>query len=149
MIRLATIMDAAIMAEMRAAMWDEMNPDRRADDSFRERTAAYWREMLEAGGAVAWIAEVDQQPVGMAALLLHNHPPLPFNERRRGYVTGVYVAPAQRRQGLGRALMDAVMAYGREHGLQRLELRSSTMGRRLYAGLGFAPQEVLMLKFED
>lgn len=149
MIRPATVDDAYTLARMRQAMAEEMRPAAPPDASFRERTFVYWYEMLETGKAVGWIAEVDGTPVGMASLLLHHHPPHPWGERRRGYVHGVYVAPAYRRQGHGRALMDVMIGYGREHGLQRLELRTSEAGRPLYTALGFEPLEILILRLDE
>lgn len=144
MIRPAVPDDAYTLARMRHEMWDEMDPDRPAGPDYRERLFVYWYETIAAGTTLAWLAEVDGQPVGMVALLLHFHPPLPTTERRRGYVTAVYVVPAHRRQGLGRALMEQVIAYGREHGIQRLELRTSPMARPLYEALGFRAHELLM-----
>lgn len=148
MIRHATVDDACTLARMRQAMAAEMQPSAQTDPSFRERTFGYWYEMFVAQKAVGWIAEVDGAAIGMASLLLHHHPPIPFGERRRGYVHGVYVAPEYRRQGHGRALMDAVIAYAREHGLQRLELKTSDAGRSLYSGLGFEPYEILILRLD-
>jgi GNAT superfamily N-acetyltransferase len=98
---------------------------------------------------VGWIAEQNATPIGMAMLLLRDHPPRPTGEARRGYVTSVYVMPQHRRQGVGRALMEAVIAYGREEGLQRLELRTSEQGRVLYERVGFTPQEVMMLRLDE
>ena len=148
-IRRATPDDAYTMARMRQAMAEEMQADLGRDPTFRERAYVYWFEMLTGGALIGWLLELDGQPIGMASLLLHHHPPRPFGERRRGYVTGVYVVPAQRRKGYGRELMETIMAYGLEQGLQRLELRSSDAGRPLYAALGFAPMEVLMLNVDE
>ena len=60
-----------------------------------------------------------QAPAGFIAL----------HESRALYAGGVYgtipecyVRPAFRSQGLGRALIDAACAHGREHGWQRLEV---------------------------
>lgn len=149
MIRRATPDDAYTLARLRQAMAEEMRPDEPRDPSFVERTFVYWYERLESEQALSWLAEVEGRPIGMASLLCHHHPPLPLGERRRGYVTGVYVVPEQRRQGHGRALMAAVIEYGREQKLQRLELRTSPSGRPLYTTLGFQPQEVLMLRLDE
>lgn len=149
MIRRATADDAAIMAQLRDEMATEMRPDDPHDPTFRERLRQYWAEMLPDERVIAWLAEEEGAVVGMTALLLHHHPPRPFGERRRGYVTSVYVVPAYRRRGIGQALMEAAQEYGREHGLQRLELRTSEQGRSLYAALGFEPKEVLMLSLEE
>ncbi len=148
LIRPATSDDAYTIARMRQAMWDEMNPDQPAPRAYREALYVYWYEMLESGRTVGWIAE-DGGPIGVAMLLLHDHPPRPHGALRRGYVTNVYVEPSHRRNGVGRRLMQAVIDYGREHGLQRLELRTSDMGRSLYESLGFEPAEFLILRLSQ
>jgi hypothetical protein len=42
-----------------------------------------------------------------------------------------------------------VIAYGREHNFQRLELRTSDMGRDLYESVGFEPAEFLILGLDQ
>ncbi len=145
MVRQATSDDAYQIARLRQAMWDEMNPQQPSTAAFREATFVYWYQTLEAGQAAGWVAEVEGRAVGMALVLLHHHPPRPNGPIRRGYVTSVYVVPEHRRQGHGRALMEALIAWGREQGLQRLELRSSDDGRELYQAVGFESQELMML----
>lgn len=58
-----------------------------------------------------------------------------------GYIGNVAVSPAARRQGVGRALLDAMAALAREKGLAflTLEVRAgNAAARSLYAGCGFA-----------
>jgi ribosomal protein S18 acetylase RimI-like enzyme len=60
--------------------------------------------------------------------------------RHVGTINGVYVEPAFRGTGLGRALMEALLASARESGLLAVTLTVSVgneSARRLYAGLGF------------
>lgn len=147
-IRPVTLDDAYTVARLRQAMWDEMN-HASSPRSYREALYTYWYGMLEAGRAVGWLAEAAGQAVGVAMLLLHDHPPRPTGAVRRGYVTNVYVAPDFRRQGVGRQLMEALIAYARAAGLRRLELRTSDMGRHLYEQLGFVPAEFLILRLDD
>jgi ribosomal protein S18 acetylase RimI-like enzyme len=148
LIRTATTDDAYTIARMRQAMWDEMSPDNPAPREYRESLFVYWHEMLHSGRAVGWIAEAGGA-IGVAMLLIHDHPPRPHGAIRRGYVTNVYVAPEHRRRGVARRLMETVIAYGREHGLQRLELRTSDMGRDLYESVGFEPAEFLILRLDQ
>ncbi len=57
-----------------------------------------------------------------------------------GRVGGMWVDAAHRRQGVGRALLDAVVAWARERGFARLELWApahSAAARALYTRGGF------------
>jgi ribosomal protein S18 acetylase RimI-like enzyme len=63
-----------------------------------------------------------------------------WEEALECYVAELYVAPARRRQGLGRALMEAAMELGRERGATHMDLgtgEDDTAARRLYEALGF------------
>lgn len=148
-IRHAVVDDAPVLAQMRAAMWEEMNPAVGAGAEFIEQLTAYWRRMLGAELAVGWVAQAESRIVGTAMLLLHEHPGRPGNQSLvRGYVTSVFVVPEARYQGAGRQLMDRLIGWSREHGIQRLELRSSSMARKLYEQIGFEPLEFLALRLE-
>jgi ribosomal protein S18 acetylase RimI-like enzyme len=56
------------------------------------------------------------------------------------YLAELYVAPAQRGRGLGRALMEAAVELARERGADYLDLvtgEDDTAARSLYESLGF------------
>ena len=60
------------------------------------------------------------------------------------YLEELYVAPAKRGRGLGRALLDAAMEAAREEGAARMELGTSeddVAARALYESLGFINRE--------
>ena len=59
----------------------------------------------------------------------------------------LFVDPAARRAGVGRALLQAAEAWGRQTGLARLDLstaRSNTAAQALYASLGWVRDEVFL-----
>ena len=63
-----------------------------------------------------------------------------WEEALECYVAELYVAPARRGQGLGRALMEAAMELGRERGATHMDLGTAeddTVARALYESLGF------------
>ncbi|HUY70782.1 MAG TPA: GNAT family N-acetyltransferase [Gaiellaceae bacterium] len=65
-------------------------------------------------------------------------------------VTGIAVDPARRRQGVGRALIDAALAEAGRRGARRLTLRvlgPNEAARRLYEAAGFAVEGVLREEF--
>lgn len=104
------------------------------------------REWLDRGSLHSWLAEVGNAPVGCAVVLSWRMPPNAHQMvRRRGLVTNVYTRPAYRRQGIGRRLMELVIADARENGIARLVLWASTMGRPLYEDLGFVTERVMDL----
>jgi ribosomal protein S18 acetylase RimI-like enzyme len=60
------------------------------------------------------------------------------------YLEELYVAPAKRGQGMGRALLEAAMEVARERGAAHMELGTSeddTAARGLYESAGFTNRE--------
>ncbi len=58
---------------------------------------------------------------------------------REGLVMNVYTAPAWRRRGIARRLMEEIIAWAKTAGIVRLVLHASDEGRPLYTALGFVP----------
>ncbi|MBL8569956.1 MAG: GNAT family N-acetyltransferase [Phreatobacter sp.] len=73
-----------------------------------ERLAAY----LASPEHLMVLAVSDDVIVGQVAGVVHRHPDLPTEL----YIDNLGVTPALRRQGVGRRLVEAVMALGRERG---------------------------------
>ena len=100
---------------------------------------AYWVRLAgsvtKPGGQVMRIAEVDGRPVGLAFGL--------FDKERTatGHVAGMWVEPQARGRGVGLALLESVIAWGRARALDRLELwvtKGNVTAMRLYERAGFA-----------
>lgn len=117
---------------------------RGAPDSFGEsfadaasRSAAYWEELTrsvtEPGRHVMFLACEGDDVIGSAYGLL---------DRERSdaaRVGGMWVEPAWRRRGVGRALLQQVFGWARERGLKRLGLWApahSPAAMALYARAG-------------
>lgn len=65
-------------------------------------------------------------------------------------IQGLAVDPAERRRGLGRALLDAAFDDARRQGARRITLRvlsTNTNARRLYESMGFVIEGVLPAEF--
>ncbi len=94
----------------------------------------YWRTALERG-TILLVAERDGRIVGTAQLALALRP----NGRHRAEVNKVLVHPAFQRQGIGRALMEAIEAIARREGrtLLHLDTREGDPSNRLYQSLGY------------
>ena len=83
-----------------------------------------------------WGAFADDVLVGMVGLEYHE----PIKTRHKGRVVAMYVAPEYSKQGVGRLLLDQVVAQAREDRLESLVL-TVTVGNgeaeRLYLRAGF------------
>ncbi len=94
-------------------------------------SAAALADTLDNPQAVFWVAVKDNTVLGYAGL---------HHIGDEGYIDNVATAPAARRQGVGRALLAALDAYGRAHKLYRLTLEVRVSNRAaiaLYSGAGY------------
>ena len=94
---------------------------------------------------VAYIAERDGDAVGMAWLAVFDRIPQPRDvERVAGNVQSVFVLEAFRNQGIGGALVEAVIAHARARGVGYLMVHPSQRAYPLYARLGFTATRQLL-----
>lgn len=100
--------------------------------------AAFWRARAERSAAgqtaATFIAERDGRWVGTATGLLADGAP------GGATLVGMWVDPAARRQGLGRALVEAVVAWARARGATQVDLHvteSNGAALALYRRCGF------------
>jgi ribosomal protein S18 acetylase RimI-like enzyme len=80
-------------------------------------------------------------PDGLAVVRLR---PAIWSDGLESYLAELYVAPAHRGRGLGRALMQAAMEIARERGADSMDLGTSeadVAARALYESLGFTNRE--------
>jgi ribosomal protein S18 acetylase RimI-like enzyme len=104
-----------------------------------EQITARLRELLAAGDTAALIA--GEGPDGLA--LLRFRPSL-WSSGLECYLAELYVVPALRGQGRGRALLDAAIALARERGADYMDLGTSeddVAARALYESAGFTNRE--------
>lgn len=93
-------------------------------------------DRLTAPDARFWVARLDGQPVGCAALI--------WGFDRQGEIKRMYVAPAARRRGVGNALLNAVEDGARFERLRVLRLETgakNTESLELYRRRGYLDSE--------
>jgi ribosomal protein S18 acetylase RimI-like enzyme len=112
--------------------YDEPSP---GSDALAERI----RELL--GGGQFVVLLVGDGPDGLAVLRFR---PAIWTRALECYLAELYVVPALRGRGLGRALMEAALEVARREGADRIELGTSdddVAARGLYESLGFTNRE--------
>ncbi|MGZ8585562.1 MAG: GNAT family N-acetyltransferase [Actinomycetota bacterium] len=91
--------------------------------------------------ARAWVAEDEGRLVGCVWVQLVELVPHPNRsrwERPIVYLTNMFVEPGRRDAGLGRALLEAGLAFARERGAGGVVLWPSERSRAFYERAGFA-----------
>jgi GNAT superfamily N-acetyltransferase len=137
------------MAALRRAWTEEGRAA--VDDASYEEAFATWFER-EAHQRTTWLAEAGGAVVGMLNLLVFTRMPRPrpagglLPPSQWGYVANVYVVPGARDAGVGRLLLDAVVAHADAQGLARLVLSPSERSVAFHERAGFAPATSLMLR---
>jgi ribosomal protein S18 acetylase RimI-like enzyme len=135
MIRSAEAGDAAVIGQLLHDFNSEYHEFTPGPRPLAERVA----RLLPAGEMTVLLA--GDPPRGLAVLRLR---PAIFTDSLDCYLEELYVAPASRGQGLGRALMQAAIEHACAAGAGRMELGTSeddAAARALYESLGFSNRE--------
>jgi GNAT superfamily N-acetyltransferase len=150
-IRPVTRDDAAELARLRWRFRDELAMVTEPLDEFVPRFEAFVAEALESGRWAMFAAETEGRLVGSAFVQLIPKVPAPTDEGRTiAYVTNVYVEPPLRNAGVGRALVDAALAWARERRPDGAIVWPSGASRSLYERAGFRDDlDVRELRFPE
>lgn len=106
--------------------------------------------LIEAREYFGFLAEHEGQVVGGGGVWLR--PLLPRPGRLQGameaYVLNVYTEPEHRRNGVARAIMEAIIEWSRDQRVARITLHASEDGRPLYENLGFKISNEMRIQFD-
>ena len=149
-VRLAGADDGVSLAELR---W-RWRVDERAESGLERApfVAAFARWTSDhAGSHLAWLAEDDGYPIGMAWLAIVERIPGPGEWLRlSGNLQSVYVVPERRGGGAGRLLIDAAVRAAKARNLEYLTVHPSERSFPLYRRVGFTDYPgVLELRFNE
>ena len=137
-LRRAGVEDAAQLVRLRAVMLEAMGSDTSSPGWARACEDALVRRLAEPDRFAAWVVDVDGSPVAGGVGWLEEHLPSPSApDGRRGHIASMSTDPAHRRQGHGRAVLDALLGWFAAAGVTRVDLRATSDGRGLYERAGF------------
>jgi ribosomal protein S18 acetylase RimI-like enzyme len=143
-IRPTTLEDTTTVTRMRLAFLADVHELAIVDlpSELVDATRAFVESAIARDALRSWVAEDDEEAVGIVSMLLLSMPPRPADLRTdEGYILNLHVVPVARRRGIGDALLQACMAHAAQHDVRRLFLRATDDGRPLYERAGFAPDD--------
>jgi ribosomal protein S18 acetylase RimI-like enzyme len=134
-IREAGVEDAAAIARLLHDFNREFGEPTPGVAALTERS----RELLEAGEMTVLLA--GEGPEGIS---LTRFRPSVWSDAPEAHLQELYVAPALRGRGIGRALLEATIERARAEGATGIDLNTGetdTAARRLYESMGFTNRE--------
>jgi GNAT superfamily N-acetyltransferase len=139
-LRPATSADVDAIVAQRIGMFTDMNSSIDAD-ALSRAFRPWLADAIESGVYHGWLVEAENGAVvAGGGMTVVPWPPGPFDLTGRiAFVYNVYTAPAHRRRGLARAIMDAIHAWCGAAGIRTAALAASPEGRPLYESIGYHP----------
>jgi ribosomal protein S18 acetylase RimI-like enzyme len=134
-VRRAGVADAEIVGRLLHDFNTEFGDPTPGPKKLAERVAL----LLSGGETLILLGGAD--PSGLAVLRFR---PAIWADALECYLAELYVVPARRGQGLGRALMEAAIELAREQGATHMDLgtgEQDVAARALYESLGFSNRE--------
>jgi GNAT superfamily N-acetyltransferase len=147
-LRTAILDDLDTILEHRLAMFRDMGHDDPRELAITERVSrAYFESAIPGGTYHAVLAEVEGAGVvGGGGVVVVPWPGSGSRSQpRRPWILNVYVHPQFRRQGIARAIMQALIGWCRSQEFDCICLHATNQGRPLYEELGFGPTNEMRL----
>lgn len=116
--------------------------DSGAIPAFVEITRKFFLHAVETGSFASWVAETGTGAlVAASGLVIYEKPPS-FRGLggRVGYVSNVYTLPQWRGRGIATLLMEEMIAFAKQNGVNKLTLGATDSGKRVYERVGFKSQ---------
>jgi GNAT superfamily N-acetyltransferase len=112
---------------------------------WRDRYVAFFGGHQREGRGGVWVVEHAGEIVGLTAAYMPRNHRTEIVGSSQLYICNVYVKPQWRRRGIATALTLHAVAWARAKGCDVVRLRTSDMGRPVYASVGFVPSNEMEL----
>jgi GNAT superfamily N-acetyltransferase len=148
-LRKATVDDAPVLARQRRLMMIATGAMPPEDGDELEAAVLTWlKRAMPAETFHSWIVECAGVAVAGGGLQLRTLMPRPgyVNGEPEGLIVSMWTDDPHRRRGLGRQVVEAILAWGRANGVTRFTLHASDAGRPLYEEFGFQQTNEMRLE---
>jgi GNAT superfamily N-acetyltransferase len=143
-IRIAGDADAPALAGLRRAWTAEWHGPA-DDEGFEARFLAWYQR--ESPRRVCWLAEAGSEPAGMMNMSVFERMPQPGRDPGSwGYLGNAFVLAAYRNQGIGSAMLRALLAHADEQRFARVVLSPSARSVPFYQRHGFTADHDLLVR---
>ncbi|MFR9749674.1 N-acetyltransferase family protein [Nocardia sp. 004] len=144
-IRQAEDRDIQALAQLRRR-WSEEQAGRSLEDNGFDEQFAQWYA-AESEHRTIFLAEIDSNTVGMVNLTIFERMPRPGQPASRwGYLGNAFVLVEHRCQGIGAALLNALIAYARSRECIRIVLSPTDRSVPFYRRAEFGPATMLLAR---
>lgn len=141
--------DLLVQCRIDFCVFDHPDNTRRELDQLRQASREWMERHLQAGDYWGHVGRLGGELACAAGILLYELPPIGGNlSRMQGHVLNFFTYPAHRRQGIGNALMQYLIADSRAAGLDKLVLNATAMGESVYLRNGFSEPSLKNLVFK-
>ncbi|WP_263408838.1 GNAT family N-acetyltransferase [Terriglobus tenax] len=140
---MANVADADEIARHRGLMFLDMGlVDKDDAERLVAASAPWFIDVMKSGLYKGWVVEQNGQIVAGGGLHLSEIGPLPgsFRVGRSAHIANVYTHAEHRKRGVARSLLNAMLRWCQESGVDQVTLTASDDGRALYRSLEFEPQ---------
>lgn len=137
-----------LVAHRRSMFLDMGHTDEAAMDRMAEKCKPWLLEKIKAREYLAWLA-IDSEGVvaaGAGLWLMDWIPHMVGKSLKRGNILNVYTEQKFRRRGLAHSLMETIVDWCRENGIDTIILHASPEGRGLYEAMGFAATNEMRIR---
>jgi GNAT superfamily N-acetyltransferase len=151
-IQRATSTDIPDLVRLRRMMFEAMGFEDAARLAAADAAAAaYFAKEIPARRFHGWLAVTPTGlAVGSGGVVIDRHPPGPGNlSGKVGYVMNLVTDSRYRRQGIARSIMQSMLNWLAQQGVQWVTLHATEVGRPLYEELGFESSNEMRLRLAE
>ena len=141
--RLASLEDIELLIDLRKQLLVEEGQI--VSSNIEEELKRFFENQIASNQYVQWLVEQNHNVIATGAIQFISFPPSYFNPTGiRGYISNMYTHSESRNKGIGKQLLNQLLAEAKRRKVHHIFLISSEIGKPLYKKMGFKENEIYM-----